>query len=61
VPLPPPTSIVALPGEIVNEHVGAGSVGDVFSQLTSVADRIVASDAPTISLAFMTPRDSPET
>jgi len=54
VPVPPLLSIVALAGEIVNEQTGAGSVGDVFSQLTRKADAITASDAHTTSLVFMT-------
>lgn len=45
VPVPPPLSIVALAGEIVNEQTGAGSVGDVLSQLRSVPDNKPASDA----------------
>jgi hypothetical protein len=54
VPVPPPLSIVALAGEIVNEQTGAGSVGDVLSQLTTAVDNKAASDAQTTSLACMT-------
>jgi hypothetical protein len=53
VPLPPPLSIVAVPGEIVSEQVGVGSVGELFSQLISPADSNVASDAQTTSRVLM--------
>lgn len=53
VPFPPPLSIVAFAGEIANEQTGAGSVGEAFSQLMSVADANPASEAHTRSLAFI--------
>jgi hypothetical protein len=53
VAVPPSVGIPELAGEMVYEHTGVGSVGDVLLQPMKAADTNAASDAQEKSLEFM--------